>query len=161
MIHQGTRLIPCDFIAPCKTRNPISNGIHHKILLANYFAQTEALMRGKTSEEAAQELKAKNLSDAELNKILPHKVFLGNKPTTSILVDEINPFNLGALVACYEHKIFVQGIIWNINSFDQWGVELGKELAKVIEKDINQPGDVSTHDCSTRNLINFYKKFLV
>lgn len=126
LIHQGTRLIPCDFIAPCKTHNPISRGVHHKILLANYFAQTEALMKGKTKEEAAQELKAKNVSDADLEKILPHKVFQGNKPTTSILVDQINPFNLGALIAAYEHKIFVQGIIWNINSYDQWGVELGK-----------------------------------
>jgi len=161
LIHQGTRLIPCDFIAPRKTHNPISNGVHHKILLANYFAQTEALMRGKTKEEAAQELKSKNVSDADLQKILPHKVFLGNKPTTSILVDQIDPFNLGALIAAYEHKIFVQGIIWDINSYDQWGVELGKELAKVIEKDINQAEPVTGHDSSTRNLINFYKKFLV
>ena len=160
LIHQGTKLIPCDFIAPCKTHNAISNGVHHKILLANFFAQTEALMRGKTGEEAAAELKAKNTPDAELANILPHKVFQGNRPTTSILVDQINPFNLGALVAAYEHKIFVQGIIWNINSYDQMGVELGKELAKVIEKEINQPGPVSSHDSSTRNLINFYKKFL-
>lgn len=160
LIHQGTKLIPCDFIAPCKTHNPISNGVHHKILLANYFAQTEALMKGKTKEEAATELKAKGVSDADLQKILPHKEFKGNKPTTSILIDELNPFNLGALIATYEHKIFVQGIIWNINSYDQWGVELGKELAKVIESEINSPGDVQAHDCSTRNLINFYKKFL-
>lgn len=125
LIHQGTKLIPCDFIAPCKTHNPISNGVHHKILLANYFAQTEALMKGKTKEEAAAELKAKGVSDADMQKILPHKEFKGNKPTTSILVDELNPFNLGALIATYEHKIFVQGIIWNINSYDQWGVELG------------------------------------
>ncbi|KAK4336822.1 hypothetical protein RND71_043943 [Anisodus tanguticus] len=149
LIHQGTKLIPCDFIAPCKTHNPISDGIHHKILLANYFAQTEALMKGKTKEEAAEELKAKNITGPELEKILPHKVFQGNKPTTSILLNEIDPFNLGALIAIYEHKIFVQGIIWNINSYDQWGVELGKELAKVIEKDINCQGDVTTHDCST------------
>ena len=160
LIHQGTKLIPCDFIAPCKTHNPISNGVHHKILLANFFAQTEALMRGKTIEEAEQELKAKNTPAAELPKILPHKVFKGNRPTTSILLDEINPFNLGALIAAYEHKIFVQGIIWDINSYDQMGVELGKELAKVIEKEINEPGPVNTHDSSTRSLINFYKKFL-
>ena len=117
-------------------------------------------MKGKTKEEAAAELKAKNVSDEDLLKILPHKVFKGNRPTTSILVDEINPFNLGALIATYEHKIFVQGIIWNINSYDQWGVELGKELAKVIEKEINQSGAIQTHDSSTRNLINYYKKFL-
>jgi glucose-6-phosphate isomerase len=158
LIHQGTRLIPCDFIAPCKTHNPISNGVHHRILLANYFAQTEALMKGKTSTEAEAELHASGLSDEQVAKILPHKVFKGNRPTNSILVDEINPFNLGLLIAFYEHKIFIQGVLWNINSFDQWGVELGKQLAKAIEPELTDNKTVSSHDASTNGLINFYKQ---
>jgi glucose-6-phosphate isomerase len=137
LIHQGTRLIPCDFIATVRSHNPI--GEHHDVLLANFFAQTEALMNG--------------LPDAPE----PHRRFEGNRPTTSILFDELTPFALGRLVAMYEHKIFVQGIIWNINSFDQWGVELGKQLAKKIEPELRQPGTVSSHDASTNGLINHYK----
>lgn len=158
LIHQGTRLIPCDFIAPCKTHNPISGGLHHRILLANFFAQTEALMKGKTPAEAEHELRSSGLSDAQVAEILPHKVFKGNRPTNSILVDQINPFNLGALIALYEHKIFVQGVIWNINSYDQWGVELGKQLAKAIEPELCDDSPISSHDSSTNGLINFYKK---
>ncbi|XP_054706195.1 glucose-6-phosphate isomerase-like [Uloborus diversus] len=159
LIHQGTRLIPCDFIAPAKTQNPINNGLHHEILLANFLAQPEALMRGKTSSEAEEELKKAGLSGETLQKILPHKVFPGNKPTNSILIDKLSPFNLGALIAMYEHKIFTQGIIWDINSFDQWGVELGKQLAKLIQPELKGKDPVSSHDSSTNNLINFIKKF--
>lgn len=114
-------------------------------------------MRGKTKEEAETELRKKNLSDAEIASILPHKVFKGNRPTSSIMVDQIDPFNLGTLIALYEHKIFVQGVIWNINSYDQWGVELGKELAKVIDSELVSDAQVNTHDSSTNFLINFYK----
>ncbi|XP_042908688.1 glucose-6-phosphate isomerase [Parasteatoda tepidariorum] len=158
LIHQGTRLIPCDFLAPVKTQNPISDGLHHEILLANFLAQPEALMRGKTTEEAEEELKKAGLPDDKLKKILPHKVFLGNKPTNSILLDKISPLNLGCLIAMYEHKIFTQGIIWDINSFDQWGVELGKQLAKLIQPELKGKDPVSSHDSSTNGLINFIKK---
>ncbi|KPJ96368.1 MAG: glucose-6-phosphate isomerase [Gammaproteobacteria bacterium SG8_11] len=155
LIHQGTKLIPCDFIAPVISHNPI--GEHHKILLSNFFAQTEALMKGKTEAEAKAELQASGLSGKTLEDLLPHKVFEGNKPTNSLFVTQFTPRNLGALIALYEHKIFVQGIVWNINSFDQWGVELGKQLAKDILPEL--PGDepVSSHDSSTNGLINFYK----
>ncbi|KAF8770246.1 glucose-6-phosphate isomerase-like [Argiope bruennichi] len=159
LIHQGTRLIPCDFIAPVKTHNPIKEGLHHEILLANFLAQPEALMKGKTAAEAEAELRKSNVSEDELKKILPHKVFLGNKPTNSILVDRITPFTLGALIAMYEHKIFTQGIIWGINSFDQWGVELGKQLAKLIQPELKGKDPVSSHDSSTNGLINFIKKY--
>jgi len=157
LIHQGTRLIPCDFIAAIKTHNPIQNGHHHKILLANFLAQTEALMKGKTEQEAIKELSLLKKEDA--NKILPHKVFEGNRPTNSIVLPVVSPFTLGTLIALYEHKIFVQGIIWGINSFDQWGVELGKQLAKVILKDL-EALDQSTnnHDSSTNALLDFIKK---
>ncbi|XP_064466823.1 glucose-6-phosphate isomerase-like [Ornithodoros turicata] len=157
LIHQGTRLIPCDFIAPVKTHNPISHGIHHEILLANFLAQPEALMKGKTKEEAEAELKKAGMSGDKLEKILPHKVFEGNRPTNSIMVDKITPFNLGVLIAMYEQKIFTQGIIWDINSFDQWGVELGKQLAKAIEPELKGKNPVDTHDSSTNGLINFIK----
>ncbi|XP_013777447.1 glucose-6-phosphate isomerase [Limulus polyphemus] len=159
LIHQGTRLIPCDFIAPVKTLNPISDGLHHEILLANFLAQTEALMRGKTKEEAETELTKAGLDGEQLQKILPHKVFEGNKPTNSIMIPKLTPFNLGVLIAMYEHKIFTQGIIWDINSFDQWGVELGKQLAKVIQPELKGKDPVSTHDSSTNGLINFIKSF--
>ncbi|XP_003746506.1 glucose-6-phosphate isomerase [Galendromus occidentalis] len=159
LIHQGTKLIPCDFIAPAKTHNPIQGGIHHKILLANFLAQTEALMKGKSSEEAKAELEASGLKGEALEKILPHKVFRGNRPTNSIMVQEVTPFTLGALIAMYEHKIFVQGIIWDINSYDQWGVELGKQLAKVIQPELEGKEPVSSHDQSTNQLINFIKSF--
>lgn len=157
LIHQGTRMIPCDFIAPVKTHNPISKGVHHQILLANFFAQTEALMKGKSSQEAAEELKADKLNEQQLQKLLPHKVFEGNRPTNSIVLPVLSPFTLGTLIAIYEHKIFVQGVVWGINSFDQYGVELGKQLAKVILGDLQKPGEVSSHDASTNGLINFFK----
>lgn len=158
LIHQGTRLIPADFIAPVKTQNPISGGSHHTILLANFLAQTEALMRGKTESEARKELEAKGTMDkVAIDKLLPHKVFPGNRPTNSIVVHKLDPFTLGALVAAYEHKIFVQGAVWAINSYDQWGVELGKELAKAIEPELRGSGSVTSHDSSTNMLINYIK----
>lgn len=158
LIHQGTRLIPADFIAPAKSHNPICDNLHHKILLANFFAQTEALMRGKSEKVARDELEKKGMSPAAIEQILPHKVFEGNRPTNSIMLDKVTPFTLGALIALYEHKIFVQGVIWDINSYDQWGVELGKELAKAIEPELGNDSAISTHDASTNGLINFYKK---
>lgn len=157
LIHQGTRLIPCDFIAPAQTQNPIGGGIHHTILLANFLAQTEALMRGKTEEEARKELEAKGMAKEALDKLVPHKVFQGNRPTNSIVVRKLDPFTLGALVAAYEHKIFVQGAVWAINSYDQWGVELGKELAKAIEPELKSADEVKSHDSSTNMLINHIK----
>ncbi|EDW60107.1 glucose-6-phosphate isomerase [Drosophila virilis] len=157
LIHQGTRLIPCDFIAPAQTHNPIAGGKHHKILLSNFLAQTEALMMGKTADQAKEELSKAGLCGNELDNLLPHKVFAGNRPTNSIVVKKVSPFTLGALIALYEHKIFVQGIIWDINSFDQWGVELGKQLAKAIEPELDHCEEVSGHDSSTNGLINFIK----
>nr|XP_053652239.1 glucose-6-phosphate isomerase-like [Cherax quadricarinatus] len=159
LIHQGTRLIPADFIAPVKSHNPIRDNLHHKLLLANFLAQTEALMRGKTKERAKVELEKANLSADEQKHILPHKVFEGNRPTNSIMVERFTPFTLGALIAMYEHKIFIQGIIWDINSFDQWGVELGKQLAKVIEPELQNKNTVSSHDASTNGLMNFIKSY--
>ncbi|MCA9664337.1 MAG: glucose-6-phosphate isomerase [Myxococcales bacterium] len=156
LIHQGTRLIPCDFLAPAKSQNPV--GDHHAKLLANYFAQTEALMKGKTSAEARAELEAQGLSGEALDKLLPHKVFPGNRPTNSLIFDKLTPKMLGKLVAMYEHKIFTQGVIWNVNSFDQWGVELGKQLAKAILPELEGDGAVSSHDGSTNGLINWFKK---
>lgn len=158
LIHQGTRLIPCDFIAPAKTLNPIRSGIHHTILLANYLAQTEALMKGKTRDQAESELREQGKTPEQIAKIIPHKVFEGNRPTNSFLLDVINPFNLGALIVSYEHKIFVQGVIWNINSYDQWGVELGKQLAKTIEAELKSDGVIDSHDSSTNSLINLIKQ---
>jgi glucose-6-phosphate isomerase len=156
LLHQGTPFIPCDFIAPAETHNPI--GDHHEILLSNFFAQTEALMKGKTDEEVEKELQDAGLNPAEIAKLLPFKVFTGNKPTNSFLLKRITPYSLGQLIALYEHKIFVQGIIWNIYSFDQWGVELGKQLAKNILPELSSPDSVSRHDSSTNGLINFWKK---
>ncbi|XP_051884392.1 glucose-6-phosphate isomerase-like [Pristis pectinata] len=158
LIHQGTRMIPADFLIPVQTQNPIRNGLHHKILLANFLAQTEALMKGKTAEEARKELQAAGLSGEALEKLVPHKVFEGNRPTNSIVFKKLTPFMLGVLIAMYEHKIFVQGIIWDINSYDQWGVELGKQLAKAIEPELATPDPISSHDSSTNGLINFIKK---
>ncbi len=158
LIHQGTQLIPCDFIAPAISHNPI--GDHHVKLLANYFAQTEALMNGKTAAEASAELQAAGKSAAEIERLTPFKVFEGNRPTNSILVKQIDPFVLGALVAMYEHKIFVQGVLWNIFSFDQWGVELGKQLANAILPELENAEPVSSHDGSTNGLINAWKKML-
>ncbi|MDP1708132.1 MAG: glucose-6-phosphate isomerase [Gammaproteobacteria bacterium] len=158
LLHQGTKLIPADFIAPMETHNPI--GEHHRILLANFFAQTEALMRGKTEAEARAELVQQGLQGEALESLLPHKIFPGNKPTNSIVVKRITPHTLGALIALYEHKIFVQGVIWNINSFDQWGVELGKQLAQRILPELTSAASVTTHDCSTNGLINYCNKSL-
>jgi glucose-6-phosphate isomerase len=155
LIHQGTKIIPCDFIAPAQTHNPL--GEHHAMLLSNFFAQTEALMNGKTREEVEAELKAAGKSAEEIEKLAPFKEFDGNRPTNSILVKKITPYTLGALIAMYEHKIFVQGIIWNIYSFDQWGVELGKQLAGKILPELRNDDVITSHDASTNGLINQYK----
>ena len=155
LIHQGTRTIPCDFIAPAVSHNPL--GDHHAILLSNFFAQTEALMNGKTAAQVEEKLQAEGRSDEEISKLVPFKVFDGNQPTNSLLVKQITPYTLGQLIALYEHKIFVQGVIWNIYSFDQWGVELGKQLAKAILPELKGQEDVGTHDSSTNGLINAYK----
>lgn len=156
LIHQGTKLIPCDFIASIETHNPA--GEHHSILMSNFFAQTEALMTGKTAAEVRTELEAAGMSGDALNGLLPHKVFPGNKPTNSIVLQKITPRSLGMLIAMYEHKIFVQGMIWGINSYDQWGVELGKQLAQMIQPELKGDADVMSHDASTNGLINHYKK---
>ncbi len=156
LIHQGTKLIPCDFLAPAVSQNPV--GDHHAKLLANFFAQTEALMKGKTSDEARAELQKEGLHGEELENLLPHKVFPGNRPTNSIMFKKLTPKVLGSLIAMYEHKIFTQGVIWNINSFDQWGVELGKQLAKKILGELTDDQTVSSHDVSTNGLINYYKE---
>ena len=156
LIHQGTKLIPCDFLAPANSQNPI--GDHHPKLLANFFAQTEALMKGKTEDEVVAELEKAGKSEAEIKSLLPFKVFEGNKPTNSILFDKLDPETLGSLISMYEHKIFVQGIIWNIFSFDQWGVELGKQLANQILPELMTNEAVSSHDQSTNGLINAYKR---
>jgi len=158
LIHQGTRIVPADFIAPVNSQNNIRDGLHHKILLSNFLAQTEALMKGKSEDEVVKELKASGKSEADINKIKPHKVFEGNRPSNSIMVEKLTPFTLGSLIAIYEHKIFTQGCIWDINSYDQWGVELGKQLAKAIEPELGDKSTVITsHDASTNGLINFIK----
>ncbi len=156
LIHQGTRLIPCDFIAPALSHNSIGN--HHSILLSNFFAQTEALMKGKTADEAEAELKGSGKNDDEIRKLVPFKMFKGNNPTNSILLKKLTPRSLGSLIAMYEHKIFTQGVVWNIFSFDQWGVELGKALAKKILPELTGTEPVTSHDCSTNGLINTYKE---
>jgi len=155
LIHQGTKLIPCDFLAPAITHNPVSD--HHEKLLANFFAQTEALMNGKTLEEAILELKNAKKTDSEIEKLAPFKVFPGNRPTNSILFKKLDPKTLGSLIAAYEHRIFVQGVIWNVFSFDQWGVELGKQLAGKILPELIDKTPVSGHDSSTNMLINKFK----
>ncbi|MDH6254162.1 glucose-6-phosphate isomerase [Chryseobacterium sp. H1D6B] len=157
LVHQGTHLIPCDFIAPAISHNPV--GEHHKILVSNFIAQTEALMNGKTAEQVAAELKDSGMEKSEMEKLIPFKVFTGNKPTNSFLLKEITPFSLGALTALYEHKIFVQGVIWNIFSFDQWGVELGKQLAANVLPQLDNNDEIESHDASTNGLINAYKKW--
>ncbi len=156
LIHQGTLLIPCDFIAPAQSHNPI--GDHHAKLLSNFFAQTEALMNGKTTEQARAELEKAGMDEVQVAKLLPFKTFSGNRPTNSFLIKKITPFTLGQLIALYEHKIFVQGVIWNIYSFDQWGVELGKQLANRILPELEDNNVVTNHDSSTNGLINHYKK---
>ena len=153
LIHQGTKLIPADFLIPLETHNPLGN--HHAILLSNYLAQTEALMRGKNREEVRTELSGMGV--AEMERLLPHKVFEGNRPTNSILFNKLTPHTLGSLIALYEHKIFVQGILWNINSFDQWGVELGKQLARIILEELRDDREATSHDGSTNGLINHFK----
>ncbi len=155
LIHQGTHLIPCDFIAPARSHNPI--GDHHVKLLSNFFAQTEALMKGKSLPEVVAEMRKAGKSEEEIQRIAPHRVFEGNRPTNSILVKQITPYTLGQLVALYEHKIAAQGIIWNIFSFDQWGVELGKVLANGILPELTDDVKVVSHDSSTNGLINAYK----
>nr|Q0I3C7.1 RecName: Full=Glucose-6-phosphate isomerase; Short=GPI; AltName: Full=Phosphoglucose isomerase; Short=PGI; AltName: Full=Phosphohexose isomerase; Short=PHI [Histophilus somni 129PT] len=155
LIHQGTKIIPCDFIAPAQTHNPLSD--HHSKLLSNFFAQTEALAFGKTQQEVEAEFVKAGKSLDEVKEIVPFKVFTGNKPTNSILVQKITPFTLGALIAMYEHKIFVQGVIFNIYSFDQWGVELGKQLANRILPELTGDESISSHDSSTNGLINQFK----
>ncbi len=156
LLHQGTHLVPADFLAPINSQNPL--GDHHRFLLANCLAQTEALMKGKTEAEARAELEAEGLSGATLENLLPHKVFAGNRPTNTILFDRLDPHTLGALIALYEHKVFVQGVIWNINSFDQWGVELGKQLAKTIAGELESKDNSRAHDASTRALINHVRR---
>ena len=154
LIHQGTRLIPCDFIAPMRSQNPL--GQHHDILIANCFAQTEALMVGKTEDQARAELVAQGMSGVQLEDLLPHKVFPGNKPTNTLLVELLDAHTLGMLIALYEHKVFVQSVIWNINPFDQWGVELGKQLASKILKELPKSAAITPHDTSTSGLIAHY-----
>ncbi|HUR66184.1 MAG TPA: glucose-6-phosphate isomerase [Chitinophagaceae bacterium] len=156
LLHQGTSLIPCDFIAPARSHHAM--GDHHVKLLSNFFAQTEALMNGKTEEEAQKELEKAGLTTEQISKLLPYKVFTGNRPTNSFLVKKITPFTLGELIALYEHKILVQGLIWNIYSFDQWGVELGKQLAGKVLPELENDEPVSNHDSSTNGLINAWKE---
>ena len=156
LIHQGTELIPCDFIAPIHSHNPL--GDHHAKLLANCFAQAEALMAGRTLEEVRAEMQAAGLSQAETERLAPHRQFDGNRPSSTLLMDRVTPRTLGALIALYEHKIFVQGIVWDINSFDQWGVELGKQLAGVILGELNAGKVTAAHDASTSALLDYYLK---
>ena len=156
LIHQGTRMVPCDFIAPAISQNQI--GDHHQKLLSNYFAQTEALMTGKSEEEVEAELTKAGMSKDQIATHKPFRVFSGNKPSNSILFKKLTPRTLGSLVAMYEHKIFVQGVIWNIYSFDQWGVELGKVLAKKILPELESDSEISSHDSSTNGLINYFKR---
>lgn len=156
LIHQGTKLIPCDFIASANSHNP--TGEHHEILLSNFFAQTEALMKGKSAEEVEVELSKAGLSEAAIKALLPYKVFEGNRPTNSLLLQQLTPRTLGILISLYEHKIFVQGAIWNIYSFDQWGVELGKQLAKGILPELQNDETIESHDASTNGLINAFKQ---
>jgi len=156
LIHQGTKLMPADFLAPAISHNPI--GEHHHILMSNFFAQTEALLNGKTREEVIAELRNDGKTDDEISTLTPHKMFAGNKPTNSILFKKLSPRVLGSLIAMYEHKIFVQGVVWNIFSFDQWGVELGKQLANKILPELKDDNPLDSHDSSTNGLINAYKK---
>ncbi len=159
LLHQGTKIIPADFLAPAISHNPL--GEHHKILLSNFFAQTEALLNGKTGKQVMEELLLEGRTEEEIKKLTPHKVFKGNRPTNSILFKKLTPRVLGSLVAMYEHKIFVQGVIWNIFSFDQWGVELGKQLAKKILPELGDDKTIESHDSSTNGLINAFKKMRV
>jgi glucose-6-phosphate isomerase len=156
LLHQGTRLVPADFIAPVTSHNAV--GDHHSILLANFFAQSEALMRGKTADEVRLEMQKAGASPERVETLVPHRTFVGNRPSNSLLVDAVTPKSLGRLIALYEHKIFVQGAVWNINSFDQWGVELGKQLASKILPELAADEPVFSHDGSTNGLINHVKR---
>ncbi|MFA5628084.1 MAG: glucose-6-phosphate isomerase [Thiohalomonadaceae bacterium] len=156
LIHQGNRMVPVDFLAPVQSHNPV--GEHHAILLSNVFAQGEALMKGKNYEEVLAELQAEGKNETEIEALVNHKIFPGNRPSNTLLFKKLSPRTLGRLVALYEHKVFVQGVIWGINSFDQWGVELGKQLAKSILPELSSTTDVSAHDSSTNALINYYLK---
>lgn len=156
LLHQGTKLVPADIIAPVSNFHCIAR--HHRALMSNVFAQTEALMKGKTEQEAYAELKGEGLDEEAIKALLPNKIFPGNRPTSTFLFNSLNPATLGSLIALYEHKIFVQGIIWNINSFDQWGVELGKQLASGILQELNDDVMTDSHDSSTNGLINYYKE---
>jgi glucose-6-phosphate isomerase len=155
LIHQGTRMVPADFLAPAVSHNPV--GEHHTILMSNFFAQTEALMNGKSMETVIREMQAAGVGHGDIQRLAPHRVFNGNRPSNSILFRQLTPRVLGSLIAMYEHKIFVQGVIWNIFSFDQWGVELGKQLASRIMPELKGNQAVETHDASTNGLINAYK----
>ena len=162
LIHQGTKIVPCDFLAPIETHNNVANDLgapvdHHPILLSNYFAQTEAMAFGKSAESVRSELEGGKMSKEEIDALVPHKVFEGNRPSTSFLFQKLTPRMLGILIAMYEMKIFTQGAIWNVNSFDQWGVQLGKALANQILPELQSDGDVTGHDSSTNGLINYYK----
>eukprot|EP00523_Entomoneis_sp_CCMP467_P003013 CAMPEP_0168750988 /NCGR_PEP_ID=MMETSP0724-20121128/17580_1 /TAXON_ID=265536 /ORGANISM="Amphiprora sp., Strain CCMP467" /LENGTH=554 /DNA_ID=CAMNT_0008799075 /DNA_START=25 /DNA_END=1689 /DNA_ORIENTATION=- len=162
LIHQGTKLIPCDFLAPCQTQNDVPAKLggpvdHHPILLSNFFAQTEAMAFGKDADKVKAELDKTSMTDEEKEALIPHKVFEGNRPSNSFMFKKLTPRTLGSLIAIYEMKIFVQGAVWNINSFDQWGVELGKQLAKAILPELKDDSQVSSHDSSTNGLINYYK----
>jgi glucose-6-phosphate isomerase len=156
LIHQGTHLVPADFLAAVENHNPL--GRHHAILLSNFFAQPEALMKGRTEQEARQEMQAAGVGASDIEKLLPHRLFPGNRPSNSFLYRKLTPQTLGSLIALYEHKIFIQGAIWDVNSFDQWGVELGKQLAGTILPELEGPGAVIGHDASTNGLINYYKE---
>ena len=155
LLHQGTKVVPADILAPVTSFQCIAR--HHRAMMSNVFAQTEALMKGKTEQEAYDELKASGMDEDKIRSLLPNKVFPGNRPTSTFLFNTLDPKTLGSLIAMYEHKIFVQGIIWNINSFDQWGVELGKQLATSILDELDDNADIESHDSSTNGLINYYK----
>ena len=155
LLHQGTKLVPTDILAPVYSFHSITR--HHQALMSNVFAQTEALMKGKTKEQAYSELESSGFNEEEIQQLLPYKIFPGNRPSSTLLFDTLDPKTLGSIIALYEHKIFVQGIIWNINSFDQWGVELGKQLAKTILHELNDVEEIKTHDSSTNGLINHYQ----
>jgi len=154
LLHQGTKVIPTDFLAPATSHNPLRGSLHHRILLSNYFAQPEALAFGKTEEQVRKEV-GPNATEA----LIKSKVFEGNRPSNSIIFPQLTPATLGSLIALYEHKIFTQGVVWGINSYDQMGVELGKVLAKNILAQLNEPGDVKGHDSSTTGLIHYYQKY--
>lgn len=154
-MHQGTKPVPADFLIPALSQNPL--GLHHRVLFSNCLAQTKALMLGKTYREAVEEMQAAGKSDQEIEEVIEHKVFEGNKPTNTIMFERLNPRTLGAIMAMYEHKVFVQGVVWNINSFDQWGVEYGKVLAGQIQQDLSHREPATHHDSSTNGLINYRK----